>query len=69
MAESGGDNPRSDLSRCTGCGRCVAACPKKKIHLAAAGTRRQCAFVAEVRCARCGLCVQECLFSALAIPE
>jgi len=46
-------------SRCTGCGRCVAACERQAVTLTADGTLTD-----PLRCEACGACVEACLAGA-----
>jgi len=52
-----------DSQRCKGCGLCIAACPKKHIHLAdepdVRGIRVAC-FDMEHDCTGCGFCYVIC---------
>lgn len=67
--------PIIDVARCTGCGKCTTACPKKIIEMVpadavvyvscssrnkAADARKHC----HVPCLGCGLCVKQCTFGA-----
>jgi len=60
--------PAVDAARCTGCGRCVDACPVAAMALVAsgepAGPRRR-ARVDEARCLGCGVCVPNCAGGAI----
>jgi formate hydrogenlyase subunit 6/NADH:ubiquinone oxidoreductase subunit I len=57
--------PQVEPGRCTGCGRCVAACPERLFTLEVSGFRK-CAVLEEPqRCSRCGKCVTACLVGAL----
>ncbi len=52
--------PRIIPQRCSGCGRCVAACPLKLISLESSGYRKQ-AVISDIhRCSSCGLCMEAC---------
>ena len=54
--------------RCSGCGRCVAACPLRLFTLEAIAGRKHAILTAPERCDRCGRCVAECLLAALSFP-
>jgi ferredoxin len=60
--------PLVDAARCTGCGRCVDACPVAAMGLVSsgepAGPQRQ-ARVDESRCLGCGVCVPSCSRGAI----
>lgn len=56
-----------DAARCTGCGRCVAACKEKLLTLDLCGTRKAAAFRNADRCNICGKCVSECLVGAITV--
>ena len=55
-------------ANCTGCGRCVAACPLRALTLVterADGFGRKTAIVNTQRCSGCGLCLPACPHDAL----
>lgn len=58
-----------DAARCTGCGRCVAACNDKLLTLDLCGTRKTAAIRNSGRCNLCGKCVSECLVGAMKVAE
>ena len=66
--------PTVDLHRCTGCGKCVRACPVQAISLVPQGARQRDADRATTpltsdvdldRCLGCGVCVGVCLQDSL----
>ncbi len=74
------DLPVVDITKCTGCRKCEAACPKKVIEVLPAGkavlvachsrdrgavTRKKC----QVGCIACGACVKVCPFDAPSIID
>ena len=59
------DVPRLDSARCTGCGRCVAACTLRLITLEVSGFRKSAALNNAGQCTRCGECVKSCLLNAV----
>ena len=58
-----------DIVRCTGCGRCVAACNEKLLTLDLCGTRKTAVIRNAERCNLCGKCVSECLVGAMKEAE
>ena len=60
----GGARPRPvvDVEECKGCGRCIAACPRKVLRLRARINRRgvQPAEYAGEGCVGCGICFYNC---------
>ena len=72
--------PVVDITKCTGCRKCEAACPKKVIEILPAGkavvvachsrdrgaeTRKNC----QVGCIACGVCVKVCPFDAAKVED
>ncbi len=72
--------PVVDITKCTGCRKCEAACPKKVIEILPAGkpvlvachsrdkgaeTRKHC----QVGCIACGVCVKVCPFDAAVLED
>lgn len=55
------------LRRCSGCGRCVAACPEKLYSLEADNHRKQSVLGSVELCSRCGRCVQSCPLDVITI--
>ena len=56
--------PNIDVSRCSGCGRCVAACPPRLITLEVTGHRKVAALINADLCTKCGQCARSCLLNA-----
>ena len=54
-----------DPARCTGCGRCVAACPERLFSLETSGYRKHAVVAVFGRCSRCLRCVAECPVGAV----
>lgn len=75
--------PEVDESKCTACGACAKACPKKLIELRAKGPRGMRVFVSCVNrdkgpvakkacasaCIGCGLCVKTCQHDAITLID
>lgn len=54
-----------EQERCTGCGRCVAACDERLFTLEVSGFRKHAVLRFPERCTRCGKCVVQCPVGAL----
>ena len=52
--------PRIITQQCTGCGRCVAACPLHLMTLEVSGYRKHATLTDPRRCTTCGRCVEAC---------
>jgi len=57
--------PHIDSERCTGCGRCVAACPERLFTLESSGHRKSALLTDLIRCTRCNRCAADCLVGAI----
>ena len=57
--------PEVDIARCTGCGRCVAACAERLLSLEVSGYRKHAVLKAPQRCTRCLDCLVACPVGAL----
>ncbi|NBD19079.1 4Fe-4S dicluster domain-containing protein [Aquabacterium fontiphilum] len=61
--------PQVDPARCTGCGRCVAACPPRVLWLASAHPRgwgpKQAVLHDVPGCTGCARCAVVCPFDAI----
>ncbi|HBN08301.1 MAG TPA: FeS-binding protein [Cyanobacteria bacterium UBA8530] len=55
--------------RCSGCGRCVAACPKKILTLVTSNHRKYATLLHQSRCNYCGACTAACLLDAIAFHK
>ena len=56
-----------DLRRCTGCGRCVAACGERRLTLETVGNRKHAQLLDGRDCLTCRKCVEECLIGAISL--
>ncbi|CAH2031114.1 4Fe-4S binding protein [Trichlorobacter ammonificans] len=61
--------PVVDRRRCSGCGRCVAACPLRILSLEPEGYRKRLVMAAFPCCTRCGACAGVCPLQALRMAE
>lgn len=61
--------PEVTTVRCSGCGRCVAACPDRLFTLETAGYRKYAVLLSPARCSTCLLCVAACPVGALVRTE
>jgi ferredoxin len=58
--------PAIDADRCTGCGRCVAACEPRALSLEATPDWRKSAVLHDpMGCTGCSLCAHRCPFDAI----
>ena len=62
-----GPRPEIETRRCTGCGRCVAACAPHVLSLETVQWKKSAVLHAPEACTRCGECVQHCPFDAIAM--
>lgn len=65
--------PLVDPSRCTGCGRCIGACPPRVLWLEAEGPggmgRKHAVLHDAPGCTGCAKCVVVCPFDAIAMQR
>lgn len=57
-----------DAEKCTGCGACAQACPKKCISMENNGEGFLFPVVDRLKCAGCGICTEKCPLSAGGVP-
>jgi ferredoxin len=60
--------PAIDPLRCTGCGRCVAACPNRLLSLEVQGFRKLAVRSDTAACTRCQACREACPHGAISPP-
>lgn len=59
--------PFIDIVRCSGCGRCVAACPQRIITLETVGYRKHAVLTRPEHCTGCAACLNACPLGAIAM--
>lgn len=59
--------PAIDAGRCTGCGRCVAACEPHLLSLEVVQWKKFASLHDAPRCTGCSLCALRCPFDAIAM--
>ena len=52
-----------DEEKCTGCGACLRACPRKAIT----GEKKEPHVIDQALCTKCGICRSECKFDAVTV--
>lgn len=57
--------PVINIKICTGCGRCVAVCPKNIITLEVTGFRKYAFITNPEICNSCNICLQVCPIAAI----
>jgi NAD-dependent dihydropyrimidine dehydrogenase PreA subunit len=65
MSGEEGRLPEVNRKRCTGCGRCVAACPLRLFTLEVSGYRKNAVLGNPAACTGCGNCIEACPVGAL----
>lgn len=50
----------TDIKRCSGCGRCIAACPEKLYTFELSGHRKYSKNMNPAKCTLCGRCITAC---------
>ena len=61
--------PHVDTARCTGCGRCVAACAPRVLSLETLRWRKSAVLHETDGCTGCSLCERQCPFDAIAMRK
>ena len=61
--------PEIDTERCTGCGRCVAACRLHLLSLERKGWVKSSTLHDHARCTGCGACETACPYSVITMFE
>jgi ferredoxin len=61
-------HPGVEVARCSGCGRCVAACPERLFTLEVSGFRKHAVLGSPERCTLCLDCLAACPVQALDLP-
>ncbi len=65
---NGANAPQIDPGRCSGCGRCVAACLLRLITLSASGYRKHAVITRPQDCTGCSACTDACPLEAIRQP-
>lgn len=60
--------PAINIKRCSGCGRCVSACPERIITLETTHHRKHAVISEPQRCTTCGGCITACPLEAISSP-
>jgi NAD-dependent dihydropyrimidine dehydrogenase PreA subunit len=62
-------SPVIDATICSGCGRCVSACPLRLFTLEVSGFRKTAVLRNAELCSMCRECIKACLLKALDISS